>query len=243
MQTRYTMAGTVVAVMLAAYATSSAAGQFMQRFTQPGGEPDYDYLQAGWVIDHDLDFEGMGIDRDSGDGLLLEASIELNDELSLPGYVPGVFLFGETTATEADTSAGSTDIDTISLGAGIHHGMALPRVGYLDAYTTLSFEEFDIGGRSDEGLGIGTGLRWVPVKALEVHPYGRYLEFGSGNFDLDGWRYGVETLLNLTDHVALSAEWAETRLETGSPNVDGVPSNADVALKNTITVGARLYYE
>lgn len=198
---------------------------------------NYNYIQADWIADAELDIEGAG--TDDGDGIALEFSGDLSE------FMPGMFVFGESMSieTDGDLFGANVHTDTLSLGVG-YRAALIPQSGgsQLDAYGTVSIEEIEAVG-DNLGYGIGAGLRWLLMPGLEIKPEVRWVDYGGGSVlgggdvELDGWRYGVGGVFNLSDKVALTLSWTTFALEADAPGGD-----ADVDLEDILRVGARLNF-
>ncbi|MES1943183.1 porin family outer membrane protein [Salinisphaera sp. PC39] len=188
----------------------------------------YNYVQADWIADGEIDLDtnvpGLGNGSDDYDGWSIEASGAVTDNL---------FLLGEYNDLSFD-DAGDADLTT--LGVGLRAALN-PANGAADVYGMLSYEEFDSDA---EGFGLTGGFRWVPTAGVEINPSVAYVDYGEidgTSLDLDGWRYGIRGIFNVTDQVALNAEWRTHNLEA-----DGGGVNADIDLENEIRLGARFYW-
>lgn len=183
----------------------------------------YNYLQGDWIADGEIE---SGSAEDDYDGWSLEGSAALT---------PNVFLSGEYNDMSLDDG---DDFETMTLGVGLK-GSLQPTQGNADVYGMISYEDLENGIKAD-GYGLTAGARWVPTIGIEVNPSIAYVDYGEidgTSVDLDGWRYGVRGLFNLTDQLALNAEWRTNKLE-----LEGGGSSADLDLENEIRIGARWYW-
>lgn len=186
----------------------------------------YDYVQASWIADGELDGGGMG--SADYDGFAIEGSALLN---------PNVFVTGEATFTDADGGGGGdAAIDTLAFGPGLRLPLATGQAA-LDLYGTVTYEEMDLAGLTSDGFGVDAGLRWQPMPGLEINPnigYVDYGEFDGANLELDGERYGVRGIFNLTDNAALVVDY-----RTFKGEFSGSGGSGDADFEDEIHLGAR----
>lgn len=187
---------------------------------------DYNYLQADWVADGEVEVDGpFGTAEDDYDGWSIEGATALS---------PNVFLSGEYNGLSFDSGG---DLDGITAGLGLN-GPINTTQGEASLYGMLSYEELDgDGGLDADGYGVTAGARWAPATGIEINPSLAWIDYGDidgTSTDLDGWRYGLRGIFNVSDRVALNAEWRTHSLEVGS--------NADLDLENEIRLGARWYW-
>lgn len=188
---------------------------------------NYNYLGGSYVFADELEFDGLTNKLDV-DGVQFEASALLIDRLYV--RLSGVAL--DVDRSEAD--AFRANLNTLSLGAGY----ALPLLTgsqSLDVTGELSYERFDLFDDAN-GWGATVGARWRPIDRFEFHGHAGWRDYGSllGD-DLDGWAYGIGALFNVTEQLAVTADWKRQDLE-----LDLSP-NADLEL-DTFSVGVRWFF-
>jgi len=191
----------------------------------------YDYIQVDWIADGEIDGAVGSADYD---GFAIEGSALLH---------PNVFVTGKANFTDVDSGSvglggGSVDVsvDTLSIGPGLRMPLATGQSA-LDLYGTVTYEEMDLGGLTSNGFGVDAGLRWQPMPGLEINPnigYVDYGEFDGTDLELDGERYGVRGIFNLTDNAAVVVDYRAFRGEASSGGDSG-----DVDFEDEIHIGAR----
>lgn len=195
-------------------------------------ELNYNYIQADWIADAEVDVESLG--NGDADGISLEGSGDL------AGVMPGLFVFGESISMEAQDDLSPIHFDSLSLGFGYRATLTAQSGSQLDVYGTASLEEIEAVG-DNLGYGVGAGLRWLLIPGLEIKPDVRWVDYGGGSYlggadaDIDGWRYGVSGAFNLSDKVALTLGWTTFKLEADVPG-----DKLDVDLEDILRVGFRL---
>ena len=120
---------------------------------------NYNWLQLGYST---FDFETA-----DGDGFELAGAFELSEEF---------FLFGGYSQADLDFGI---DTSTWNAGFGYRNSIAAS----TDLFATASYEyvEFDapVFGRSDDsGFGLGVGMRFMPVPAVELTGSINYVDVG-----------------------------------------------------------------
>lgn len=122
----------------------------------------YNYLggQLGYAS---LDPDGRS--NNNGLGFGIDGSAALLPNLNLVGSYNHGFISG-------------SDLNLLSLGAGLHTLLTQDSNFRLDAFGTLTYEHIDIGG-SDDGIGIRGGLRAMFQPNLEVNGSVGYVDYGS----------------------------------------------------------------
>lgn len=187
-------------------------------------EINYNYVQLDWIADGEIDGAGAGsIDYD---GFGIEGSALLH---------PNVFVIGQANFTDADTGP-DIAVDTLKVGAGLR----LPVItgpGALDVYGTLTYEELDLGGATSDGWGVDAGLRWMVMPGFEVNPNVGYVDYGKldgSSTEIDGERYGIRGIFNLTDNAAVVLDY-----RTLKGDASGGGASGDIDFEDEIHVGAR----
>lgn len=126
----------------------------------------YTWLQLGYSV---IDFDSA-----DGDGFNLGGAFEISDEF---------FLFGGY--SQADLDFG---IDTQAWNAGF--GYRNPIAASTDLFATVSYEYVEVDvplfGRSDDsGFGLGVGMRFMPVPAIELNGSINYVDVGDDDTVLE----------------------------------------------------------
>lgn len=187
----------------------------------------YDYLQLDVIVDGEVDND----DDIDYDGIGLEGSVL---------FMPYVFGFAEANSRELELEDFDAAFSTFSAGVGARHGFDLMGPPALDVYGTLSYESYELIG-SARGWGVGGGLRWLPVPEFEVDLGVRYVDYGSLDAgenldgDIDGMRYSLRGLFNMTPNSAilLDLRFADLEIE----NDDSMDLD-----EQEIRLGYRWYY-
>lgn len=186
---------------------------------------DYDYVQLEYLSSASkVVLDGADTEADY-DGYGLSLSKAFSDT---------VFGFGELKLAETDdVEVGGTpvndsafDFNRYSLGLGLRNGNEV-----VDLYGALSYERLSIEHETGHGWGLTGGLRLTYAAGagmgfdrVEVHPRVKYLNYGdidgvrlgSGSRvdigSIDGFEYGLSTVVYLTPAWALSVDYSETSL-------------------------------
>lgn len=153
MKTKFGLA-TCAAIALSMPAAAFAAGN--------ANSLSYNYL-GGQVGYSSLDPDGHG--HNDGLGLGVNGSAALLPKVNLVGSYSHGFLNG-------------SDLDLLSLGAGMHTQLSVDTNFRLDAFGTLTYEHIDIND-SDDGIGVRGGLRAKFQPNLEVNGSVGYVDYGS----------------------------------------------------------------
>lgn len=131
--------------------------------------------------------------------------------------------------------------------------------GKIDIYTEFSYEDLEVDGRlgidnstvksnlDGNGYGATIGLRWLAAKSVELNPYVGYLNYGkpdltlrsegesvriSADEDMDGVRYGLRAVVDVTDHLSAIVGYERSDLEVGGLDHES----------NTLRMGVRWYF-
>lgn len=193
--------------------------------------PSYNYIQGDYIIDGDAETQNT-LSSDHYDGWNAQFSGEL-----LP------HLIVQAQHAQLDISNGVGDQDISSIAVGGYLSSATGNGGSIDAYGTISYELLN-DTVDASGYGVNIGLRLLPVKFIEVNPFVSYVDYGQleniggARADLDGIRYGVEFIGNITQCLGITASYRQTELNLDSP---GLVDNFDVELNDEFRVGIRLY--
>lgn len=147
-------------------------------------EFDYTFAEVGYV-DSELDSGGFDVD---GDGLGINGSFAVNDRY---------FLFGGYSSLDFGFSV---ELNQITVGGGFHSKLSptmdfVGKLAYLDAEVDTPF-----GSISEDGLGVGAGLRASVGPAFEWEAGLDYTDVGDSDISVrfDG-RY------HFTDVIAAGA--------------------------------------
>lgn len=184
--------------------------------------PNYDYIQADWIAAGELELDESSTDYD---GYGAEASASIGDSAFLTAR------YDVVTTDEADI-----DIDRLSLGLGGHVGNGTT----IDLYGVVSFERMEIDSSDGDGFGLTGGIRMTPAAWIEIDPHVGYVDYGEvDGDDVDGFRYGVRTTLNLTEQfgVSLTYRGVDFNLQT-----DDVSPDPDFDLSDELILGARFSF-
>jgi opacity protein-like surface antigen len=136
---------------------------------------NYTFVEAAY-LNSDIDAGPLNVD---GDGLGLRGSLLITDQ---------VFLFGEYNSYDYDRGI---DLTSYSLGAGVRWGLKpeldlVADIGWVHAKLDRPFQR----NISDDGIGLGIGLRSRVHDAIEVQAGIRYLDLDdSDTFLTLGGRY------------------------------------------------------
>jgi len=180
----------------------------------------YDYLDFGYIFADELETDNSvtnGNDEDL-EGLLMEGSAELTDY---------VYVRGTSQAMDIDSGhgpGGDTALNLTSLAVGGY----LPLLsGSTPLHLTgdISYERFDLVDEAD-GWGATGGLRWRPVRNLVFK--GNIGWRGYGSFlgeTLDGPTYGIGAQYDLTEQLAVTADWKLHDLELDNAQSDDFEIN------------------
>lgn len=199
----------------------------------------YNYLEGAWVFGDELDVEGAPGEDVNGSRFGASAAL-----------TPNVFVYGQSTFLNIEDFLGGSDddvdLDTQSLGVGYTLPL-MPGPAPLDVWGSLSYERLNGAGDTADGYGATLGTRWMPMQGLELNAFGGLRDYGDAEGfgdifptggDLDGWAYGIGAVYNVTQQLALTADWQRHNLEA---DPSGGGSKFDVDL-DTFSVGARWYY-
>ncbi len=143
-------------------------------------EYDYTFVEAGYIS---ADFDAVGIDLD-GDGFGIKGSFAINDDYHL---------FAEYSSLGFDFSI---DLNRLAVGAGLHFDLS-PTIDFVGTIAYLDYE-FDsgFGSISEDGYGIGVGLRGAMQSNFEWEAGVDYSDVGGSDisFRLDGRYYFTDTV-------------------------------------------------
>lgn len=174
------MRNTIGALLLLAISGTSFAEGF-----------DYTFIQA--TYGH-IDFSDIDAD---GDGFGISGSFAIADEFHLFAGYQLVGLDFDVDASEFDLGIGfNTPIsDKIDVIAQL-------------AYVRAEVDAPILGSVTDDGYGIGLGLRTAPSESVELNVGVNYVDFGDGG---DDTALGAGVLYNFTDtfSVGLSGSWSD----------------------------------
>jgi opacity protein-like surface antigen len=155
----------------------------------------YNFVEAGYV---NIDIDDTDVDAD-GFGLRAQGLIN-----------PNVYLFGEYTQVETDRFEGaSLELDQVSAGLGYR----APLNQTTDFNATVSYERAKakfkgsaafLGSDSENGFGLGIGLRTLLTPVLEGRVGVDYVDIG----DEDDTVFGAGLRFNITPAFALGADYA-----------------------------------
>jgi hypothetical protein len=153
-------------------------------------EFDYNFVEGSFV---DVEIDDTSVD---GDGIRLEASFEIG----------GTF-FGHVEYEDYDFDF-NIDGNMTEFGGGYFHGLS----DDLDFIATGQYDEVEIEGYDDDGLGIGGGIRARVADSLEIDAMLNYVDFDN---------IGNDTFADLRARYYFNDQFAVTlKLELGSDVFD-----------------------
>jgi hypothetical protein len=208
----------------------------------------YSFVQGSYIPYQNLDTE---YGDEDADGVNINVAWH---------FVEQAYVFGRGDFSDLDDGTDYTTY-ALGLGLRGPLGDTRPGVdkaGAIDIYLEIGYEGFelessgDIGGESidakldGEGYGVNIGLRWLATERLEINPFVGYVNYGepdielrsgndtlagSANEDLDGLRYGLRSVLDLTHSLATTLSFERNQLDIGGLDIDA----------NTVRIGLRWY--
>lgn len=141
---------------------------------------DYTFVEAGFV---NADFDAAGVDVD-GDGLGINGSFAISDDY---------FLYAEYSSLGFDFSI---DLNRLAIGGGAHFDLS-PTIDFVGTLAYLDYEVDTgvIGSFSEDGYGIGLGLRGTLESKIEWEAGLDYVDVGESDttFRVDGRYYFTDT--------------------------------------------------
>ncbi len=141
---------------------------------------DYTYVEVGY-ISADFDTAGISID---GDGFGINGSYAITDDYYLfVGYSSLGFDF-------------SIDLNQLAVGAGWHYGLS-PTIDFVGTLAYLDAEvDSPVGSISEDGFGIGIGVRGKLNSTFEWEAGIEYSDVGGSDtsFGVDGRYYFTDTV-------------------------------------------------
>ena len=141
---------------------------------------DYTYVEVGYIS---ADFDTAGISVD-GDGFGINGSFAINDDYHL---------FAEYSSLGFDFSI---DLNQLAVGAGMHYGLS-PTIDFVGTLAYLDAEvDSGFGSVSEDGFGIGIGVRGRLNSTFEWEAGIDYADVGGSNtsFGVDGRYYFTDTV-------------------------------------------------
>ncbi len=141
---------------------------------------DYTYVEVGYIS---ADFDTAGISVD-GDGFGLNGSFAINDDYHL---------FAEYSSLGFDFSI---DLNQLAVGGGWHYGLS-PTIDFVGTLAYLDAEvESGIVSVSEDGFGIGIGVRGQLNSTFEWEAGINYSDVGGSDtsFGVDGRYYFTDTV-------------------------------------------------
>lgn len=141
---------------------------------------DYTYVEVGYVS---ADFDTAGVSVD-GDGFGINGSFAITDTYHL---------FAEYSSLGFDFSI---DLNQLAVGGGMHFGLS-PNIDFVGTLAYLDAEVESGGiGISEDGFGIGIGVRGALNKSFEWEAGIDYSDVGGSDtsFGLDGRYYFTDTI-------------------------------------------------
>lgn len=209
----------------------------------------YSYLQGAYIPHQNFDTDAGDEDAD---GFNVNAAWHFVDQ---------AYLFGRGDFSDLDGGSDYSAY-TLGLGLRGPLGDTRSDVadaGQIDLYLELGYEDIEleasdtIGGDrvkaklDGQGYGANLGLRWMATADLEINPFVGYVNYGepdvelrsggdrlavSADEDLDGLRYGLRGVLDLSYSLAATASFERTELGIYDTDLDA----------NTVRVGLRWYF-
>jgi len=168
--------------------------------------PSYSYIQAAY---QEIDVDIGGNNDADGDGYGVVGSVAINEDW---------FVFAGYSSFDLESVV---DLDQLELGGG----WRAPINSNTDWFVTASYIDYDLSARglgsaSEDGFGVGVGIRSMLSPALELYGKVAYEDVGDGDTTLAG---GV--WYTVTGNLALGA---------------GVDLGDDIT---SYGVGIRLYFD
>lgn len=141
---------------------------------------DYTYVEAGYIS---ADFDTAGISVD-GDGFGVNGSFAITDDYYLfAGYSSLGFDLG-------------IDLNQLAVGGGMHFELS-PTIDFVGTFAYLDAEvDSAFGSVSEDGFGIGAGVRGALDTSFEWEAGIEYADVGGSNtsLGLDGRYYFTDTV-------------------------------------------------
>ncbi|MFQ5982587.1 MAG: hypothetical protein ACE5KS_04345 [Woeseiaceae bacterium] len=141
---------------------------------------DYTYVEVGYIS---ADFDTAGINVD-GDGFGINGSFAITDTYHL---------FAEYSSLGFDFSI---DLNQLAVGGGMHFGLS-PTIDFVGTLAYLDAEvDSPVGSVSEDGFGIGIGVRGALNSSFEWEAGIDYADVGGSDtsFGLDGRYYFTDTV-------------------------------------------------
>lgn len=207
-------------------------------------ELSYDYVQAAWIVDGDIDVGQRGTTAFSEDydGFAVEGSALVGRNI----FVTGQATFAEFNGAPSISRGIDTSLDQLSLGVGGRLPLVTGATA-LDVYGVASYERVDLFGGAGDGWGATVGVRWQPMPRMEVNPSVGYVDYGEmeiplapGGIEVDGWHYGIRAVYAVTEQFSAVLDYRSQKLDLDSTRFSG---SVNVDLENEIRIGARLNFE
>ena len=160
------------------------------------GDFDYTYIEGGYVS-ADLDTGGVDVD---GDGIGINGSFAITDRYHL---------FAQYSTLDFDFSI---DLNQLAVGGGMHHSLS-PTIDFVGTLAYVDAEvESAVGTVSEDGFGIGIGVRGALSSNFEWEAGIEYADVGESDtsLGLDGRYYFTDTIaagigITLDDDVTIYA--------------------------------------
>jgi|GEM_PF-3856634 len=220
----------------------------------------YTYAQAAYVPQQHFDTDlGNGISsHDEADGFAASLSYHFVNQ----AYVFARGDFTDLDSPRGVDSDGDYNAFSAGLGLRGPLADTRPDrddYGKVDIYTEFSYEDLEVDGRlgfqndtvksnlDGSGYGVAVGLRWLAAKSVELNPYVGYLNYGEPNVtlrtdndslrlsadeDLDGVRYGLRAVVDVTAQLSAIVSYERSDLEVGGADYES----------DTVRMGVRWYF-
>jgi hypothetical protein len=128
--------------------------------------PSYSYIQASY---QEIDVDGGG----DGDGFGVAGSVAVNESW---------FVYAGYSSFDLESTF---DLDQLEVGGGWH----APVSNKTDWFVTASYIDYELSGRgfgsaSEDGFGVGIGIRSMFSPSLELYGKAQYEDVGDGETSL-----------------------------------------------------------
>lgn len=189
--------------------------------------PNYNYIEGGYVIDGDNAIQARASNHYDGYFVNFSGAI-----------LPHLFIRGSHSEYDISNGFGGQDFSSLGIGGNF----ALPVQGFyaFDGYGVVSYELANDNLDGDGG-GVTLGIRALPVEQFEINPFVSYVNYGQldttfNHGDLQGLKYGVNFIVNVTKCIGLTASYQQSELNL---NARGA-SSYDYEFNDEFRVGMRI---
>ncbi len=157
----------------------------------------YNYFEANYIIDEELDVDipGFGSGSDDGDGFAVAGSFAFNETF-----------FGNASYSDASLDDSGLDLSNLSIGVGARSAQW---TGAVDLFGVLSYEDTEVDSLDDSGFGIAGGLRGLLADNFELNGQVKYTDIG----DADGVGFKVGGVYAFNPNWGVTGDWSTSNLE------------------------------